>query len=273
MICRYPVPLDKSDHGVHRIIYVPCGHCAWCLRQKRNEWFVRFVEESKKHFYTRFVTLDYRDVDLPIKIDEETGELVVTNSLRDVQLFHKKIRNKYEFRFFLASEYGKQNGRPHYHAIYWSNERIPFYDLWEHGDHGSDLPATPASFKYVTKYILKGSFVPTGADDNFHIMSRRPGLGVGFLDNYSEDHPVYRYYDKLMKMPSYYTRKVNELLPESLRKSVSDSKIDYLATQGKYESLYNLYDKLAPEGQSIDSWIDDLYGKDLKKQYSINKKS
>ena len=273
MICRYPVPLDMSDNSKHRIIYVPCGRCAWCLRQKRNEWFVRFVEESKRHYFTRFVTLDYRDEDLPIRFDEETGEIFVTNSKRDIQLYHKKLRNKYKFRFFLASEYGKENGRPHYHGIYWSDVKIPYYDLWNHGDHGSDLPATPASFKYVTKYILKGSFVPEGSLDNFHVMSRRPGIGVSFLQNYSEDRPVYRYYNKLFKMPSYYTRKVNELLSEELKKSISEQKIDYLSTQGKYESLYNLYNDIAPADQSIDDWINDLYGKDLRKQYIINKKS
>ena len=241
MICRYPVALDMSDHGKHRIIYVPCGHCAWCLRQKRNEWFVRFVEESKQHYYTRFVTLDYNDENLPVKINDETGEIVPTVSLRDVQLFHKKLRDKYKFRFFLSSEYGKENGRPHYHGIYWSDKPIPYYDLWNKGEHGSDLPATPASFKYVTKYILKGSYVPDGADDLFHVMSRKPGIGASFNQMVNDNTLFYRYYNKIMKLPSYYSRKFNESLSDELRSSLSEQKLDYLSTQGKYERLYNVF--------------------------------
>lgn len=273
MICRYPVELDKSENGKHRIIYVPCGRCAWCLRAKRNEWFVRFFEESKRHTFTRFVTLDYRPEDLPIVIDDESGLISPSVSLRDIQLFHKSLRKKFDFRFFLSSEYGKKTGQPHYHAIYWSDERIPFLKYWKHGDHGADLPAKPSSFKYVTKYILKGSFVPEGSPENFHVMSRRPGVGVGFMDHFSEDRPFYQYYGAKMKLPGYYTRKFNESLSPELRSVISDQKIDYLATQGKYEALFNAFVQNAPQDQTIDDWINDLYKKDVKRQYAINSKS
>lgn len=272
MICRYPVELDFPVNGKHRIIYVPCNKCAWCLRRIRNEWFVRFFEESKNHYFTRFVTLDYRDEDLPIKFNEETGEIIPTVSLRDVQLYHKRLRKDYDFRFFLSSEYGKKHGRPHYHAIYWSDERIPFLDYWKHGDEGADLPAKAASFKYVTKYILKGAYVPVGADPLFHTMSRRPGIGVGFLETMNENTTFYRYYNKKMRLPAYYQRKFMDSLPDELRSSISESKIDYLSSQGKYSSFVDSFVKNAPEDQSIDEWINDLYKKDIRKQYLINSK-
>lgn len=271
MICRYPVELDMPLKGKHRIIYVPCGKCAWCLRQKRNEWFVRFIEESKKHYFTRFVTLDYRDEDLPITINDETGEFIPSVSLRDIQLYHKRVRKDYDFRFFLSAEYGKENGRPHYHAIYWSDEKIPFLDYWQHGDMGADVPAKPGSFKYVTKYILKGSYVPEGAPDIFHTMSRRPGLGVGFIDQMSDDVQVYRYFEKMMRLPSYYRRKHLETLSPELRTMLADQKIDYLAGQSKYSAFLNAFAENAPESQNIDDWINDLYRKDIKKQFQINR--
>lgn len=272
MICRYPVPLYKNEGGKKRVIYVPCNKCAWCKRRLRNEWFVRFVEESKQHFYTRFVTLDYSDEFLPFKFEEETGELIPSVNLRDIQLYHKKIRDHYKFRFFLASEYGRQNGRPHYHAIYWSDEKIPFYELWNKGEHGSDLPATPASFKYVTKYILKGSYVPDGAEPLFHTMSRRPGIGASFLSSFSEFRPFYSYFGKKMRMPTFYMRKFNETLSPDQLSVLSESKLDFLSTQGKYEALYNSYETLAPQNQSIDDWLNDLYLKDVRKQFQITKK-
>lgn len=270
MICRYPVELDMSENGKHRIIYVPCGKCAWCVRQKRNEWFVRFFEESKKHYFTRFVTLDYRDEDLPVDLNVKTGEIIPCVSLRDIQLFHKKVRDYGKFRFFLSSEYGKRDGRPHYHAIYWCDEKIPIYELWEHGEHGADLPATPASFKYVTKYILKGSYVPEGAKPNFHVMSRRPGIGVDFVENMSDSTVTYCYYNKLMKLPSYYSRKYSEKLSDDLRKILSDQKIDYLSSKGKYSDLQQVYEEFAPKDQPIDEWLNDLYLKDVRKQYQIH---
>ena len=137
MICRFPVQLTVDIHGKKGSIYVPCGKCAWCLRQKRNEWFVRFLEESKKHDFVRFLTLDYDDDHLPVKTDETTGEIIPVVSLRDIQLYHKRIRKAgYKFRFFVASEYGSKGGRPHCHGIYWSDEKIPYYDFWENGDEG-----------------------------------------------------------------------------------------------------------------------------------------
>lgn len=278
MICRYPTLLPKTlPDGRKYSIWVPCGRCAWCSRQKRNEWFVRFLEESKTSIYTRFVTLDYRDEDLPIDMNVDTGEIMSVVSLRDVQLYHKKLRKKYgnhSFRFFLASEYGKEENtaRPHYHAIYWSNMKIPFYDEWPHGDHGADLPASVGSFKYVTKYILKGQYCPDGASPNFHVMSRRPGIGASFNSQVNDNTHFYRYYNKIMRLPTYYSRKFNESMPEELRQIQSEMKLDYLSTQSKYETMLNTFVKNAPDGQLIDDWINDLYLKDLRKQYQINKK-
>lgn len=272
MICRFPVELDFPLYGKHRIIYVPCGKCAWCVRQKRNEWFVRFVEESKVHTYTRFVTLDYRAEDLPFVMHQKSGELIPSVSLRDIQLYHKRLRKKFDFRYFLASEYGKENGRPHYHAIYWSDQKIPFLDYWDHGDHGADLPAEPASFKYVTKYILKGSYTPEGALPLFHTMSRRPGLGAAFLEKFDGNLTFYRYYEKKMRLPSYYNRKFYDSLDSELKNSLKEAKIDYLATQSKYEAFLNSYIQNAPENQTIDEWINDLYFRDVRNQFKINKK-
>lgn len=272
MMCRYPVSLDKVINGKHHIIYVPCGKCAWCCRQKRNEWFVRFVEETKQNLFVRFVTLDYDDVHLPYNVNVETGQLFPTVCKRDIQLYHKRLRNDYKFRYFLVSEYGKKNHRPHYHAIYWSNVKIPYLDYWQYGSHGADLPAKPSSFKYVTKYILKGSYVAPGGDDNFHIMSRKPGIGNGFMAHVNENTTHYQYFSSKMKLPTYYSRKFNETLSPAQKEVLSESKIDYLSTQGKYESLLNAFNKYSPAGQGLDDWINDLYEIDLTKQIKINSK-
>lgn len=269
MRCRFPIQLSVDLHGKKGQIFVPCGKCAWCKAQIRNEWFVRFVEESKHHNFTRFVTLDYRDEDLPI--NEETGEMVPSVSLSDIQKYHKRIRKKYSFRFFLASEYGSKFGRPHYHGIYWSDEKIPFLDLWPHGDCGADLPASPASFKYVTKYILKGSNVPDGASPLFHVMSRRPGIGIDFVDQVKDDVQVYNYFGQKMKLPSYYSRKFLASLPDDQQSVISDSKLEYLSFKPRHSELKAVYDDLGIQ-QPFEDWMSDLYRKDFIKQIQINHK-
>lgn len=272
MICRYPVPISKFVNGKKYSYWVPCGHCAWCLRQKRNEWFIRMLEESKHHLFTRFVTLDYRDDDLPLKVDENSGEVIPVVSLSDIQNFHKKVRKKYEFRFFLASEYGPKHGRPHYHAIYWSDEKIDWSNLWTHGDVTADLPAKPESFKYVTKYILKGGFTPVGADPLFHTMSRRPGIGSEFCGKYNEHFPYYRYFGSKMKMPRYYDRKFIESLNPDLKAEISTEKLEYLSGIDKWNSLENDFQKNGKNYDSLEDYVNDLYKIDLFKQFKINKK-
>ena len=100
MQCRFPVLVNVKG----RQIYVPCGKCAWCVANARADWFVRLRFEARTALYRSFVTLTYDDDHLPVKVDSETGLIVPTVSLRDVQLFHMRIRKKYKFRFMLCSE-------------------------------------------------------------------------------------------------------------------------------------------------------------------------
>ena len=76
---------------------VPCGWCVNCRQNKRQSWVYRLRIGSDLF---------------------QTNVAVV--SKRDVQLFMKRLRKKYEdykMRYFVTSEYGAKNGRPHYHMI------------------------------------------------------------------------------------------------------------------------------------------------------------
>ena len=120
--------------------------------------------------------------------------------VRDVQLFLKRFRInlcrqgfRSKIRYLLVAEYGKL-GRPHYHAILWNiPQRSPQEDArvacilsksWNCGyvlSRRIDL-ATDRCFYYTSKYLAKGSRVPSGQNKTFILSSRgRGGIGSAFL--------------------------------------------------------------------------------------------
>ena len=95
----------------------------------------------------------------------------------------------------MVSEYGSKTHRGHYHGIFWN---LPIDDVkhmqrieeilaksWNNGFVLSRPvdPCDPATFKYTTKYITKGSRVPHGKVLPFSLSSRRHGgIGSRFID-------------------------------------------------------------------------------------------
>ena len=88
---------------------VRCGSCFGCRAKQAQDWAVRMMHESSFYDENYFLTLTYRDADLPAD-----GGL----DLADWQLFAKRVRESIgQFRFFHCGEYGEERGRPHYHAV------------------------------------------------------------------------------------------------------------------------------------------------------------
>lgn len=101
---------------------VPCGRCVNCRKNKRQSWVYRLQAEADECPFSLFVTLTYDDEHIPTAmIGEDLFKTTVgVVSKRDIQLFMKRLRKKYDqyrLRYFLTSEYGSQGGRPHYHMI------------------------------------------------------------------------------------------------------------------------------------------------------------
>lgn len=167
------------------------------------------MHEKQLHNENVFVTLTYDNPSLP-----EGGTLVK----RDLQLFMKRLRKERGagVRFYACGEYGEQTFRPHYHAILFNCEfpdkklvkKAPcgedlfsseeLFDLWPFGNNviGS---VTFDSAAYVARYIMKkvtgakaGSHYDVTDSDGvvharipeFTVMSRRPGIGSHWFDQY-----------------------------------------------------------------------------------------
>lgn len=218
---------------------VPCGKCIGCRQDRARSWSIRIVHESQLRDRNCFLTLTYRDEDVP-------GDFSL--NYRHFQLFMKRLRFRFgSVRFFCAGEYGEEYLRPHFHAIlfgfrfaderrfvngsFWSGDAE---ELWQKGDvHIGDV--TPASAAYIAGYAnakaLREServlFDPATGEiwdrrREFVTMSRRPGIGARWYGKYAgdlfpSDHAVQD--GKCYKVPRYYFEKFkleNPLLAEGI---------------------------------------------------------
>lgn len=210
MLCRRPYIRDPTGKVLVRGrdmgydlsdgIPFPCGQCLPCRINRRRVWTLRLMLENFYHEKSSFVTLTYRDDDLPFALC--SGLPVVEK--RDCQLWLKRLRKRFygtEIRYYLAGEYGTRNKRPHYHAILYgiSPEQLdPQFFLYggkSGGEKGLEKRSTPLSqtwpfgmvhvgevtresIQYVAGYVTK-KFTKKGDGyvPEFSLMSRRPGIG------------------------------------------------------------------------------------------------
>lgn len=218
---------------------VPCGQCIECRLKRSREWAVRCMHEASL-YETRssFVTLTYADEFLP-----PGGSL----DRRAFPLFMKRLRKEVgRVRYFHAGEYGERSGRPHYHALLFGlrfadevcknplggGEKVFVSDtlswLWPDGLHHIG-GVSFESAAYVARYCVKkvtGSraaahYQRVGPDGELYqlepeyaTMSRRPGIGAGWLAKYGEevyrDDAVFRGAHE-MAPPRYYDKKLGEV--------------------------------------------------------------
>lgn len=187
----------------HRSIDIPCGQCIGCRLERSRQWAARLVAEQQCHEKSSFLTLTYK-------------EMPANNSLNNVDftLFMKRLRRYLEpakVRFFQCGEYGERSLRPHHHCILFgedfgsdrvvfetSQSGLPQYtsevlnDLWSHG-LCTIGDVTFESAAYVARYSLKkvsGSRAEShyaGRKPEFVTMSRRPGIGALWFDEFSRD--------------------------------------------------------------------------------------
>ncbi|AXH76628.1 MAG: replication initiator protein [Microviridae sp.] len=213
---------------------VPCGRCAGCRLEKSRQWAMRILHEKRLHKESCFVTLTYDDAHLP-----PFGTLVK----RDLSLFMKRLRNECGsgVRFYGCGEYGDLNKRPHYHVIlfnYSPSDKL-FYKNAKRGEplyNSASLSAiwgagfvvigdvTFDSAAYVARYVMKkrdGKLAHTydvvdgngeifRREPEFSLMSRRPGIGLGWFAKYGREtyaHDSVVINGKLVRPPRYYDGK------------------------------------------------------------------
>lgn len=261
-----------TEHEVLRLYCycVPCGKCLQCLASRRNDWTTRCLLESKYHKQTLFVTLTYRDEDLP--------PCLIRKHYQD---FMKRLRawnerqNQPKLRQFYCGEYGEARNRPHFHAIvfglelpdlevlWWTNGKrkikhaergyYPCYTsktlehLWSHGYVFVEY-AERQSMKYVANYLDKG-FSPQGFyAPPFKGWSSRPALARQWFEDNACKGIDYCLNLKSQNVPSrslrYFKRLWLDIEPEDYREYMEFQRAIAMArdkpwiAQGKSEWEY-----------------------------------
>lgn len=225
MECMSPRYLPKQD------MVVPCGQCAFCTATKRSDWALRLHYEGRRHLVKKFVTLTYADPHLHWK--NGVSQL----DKRDVQLFFKRLRKTgAKVRYYAVGEYGSKTFRPHYHVLLFgdvSDQTIR--ECWPLGQvHIGSV--TDASVMYCLGYIIngKGWKMRTKRVAPFALMSRRPGLGYGYLtpamiEWHRSGRKNYAILDgKKRHLPRYYKTKIFSKI-DLVRIAVRDQKIMFKA--------------------------------------------
>jgi len=213
MVCYHPVTGYRSPSGQivtsrkagysDREVTRACGGCVGCRLEYSRRWAVRIAHEASLYDSNVFLTLTYRDEDLP-----ENASL----RKRDWQLFMKRLKKRSggrSIRFFHCGEYGETTHRPHYHAILFNydfNDRkflkqtetghtidtsAELDETWQLGDCyiGS---VTFESAAYCARYVMKKL---TGQrkseygcrEPEYATQSRRPGVGKPWLTKWKTD--------------------------------------------------------------------------------------
>lgn len=191
-------PSLHYQYGVDPVwVNVPCGKCDECISQSQKDWFIRlyaeFLDIQDNGGSCFMFTLTYAKVPtlrsclLPEDLYLVTHNCPTLSKYLDAPLFCKdhikvfinSLRHRfarrygkdYRLRYFIASEFGEEKKRPHYHLILF----LPNYklypsvvndivkSLWKHGfvmlsrdkNTGSGYITNIKALNYVSKYVTK----------------------------------------------------------------------------------------------------------------------
>lgn len=175
MLCRHPL---NTPVGL-----VSCGRCINCRVTAQKVWAGRILLESYWYPRSAFITLTYRDEDIPV------ADGVQILHKPDLEEFRQKLRyrtrNLRPLRYASVGEYGSESWRPHYHLVVFGHgvEIEPHVlEAWPHGYvQVSELTYDRAM--YIAQYTMKkltreGDENLKGRPPEFFQPSLKPGLGV-----------------------------------------------------------------------------------------------
>ena len=161
-----------------------CRTCQECRWMQTREAALRCVLEASLHDENAFITLTYDKEHLP-----------ADNSLSrtDWQLFMKKLRKHFEpktLRYYMAGEYGEQNGRPHYHALLFG-VNFDDKDFLKRGAHGFPVYTSETLSRIWGKGIVAIGEVETMSARYVTGYIRKKIIGDQAADVYAEKTPPF----------------------------------------------------------------------------------
>ena len=108
---------SRKKNRLGEFVDFPCGKCFECVRKKKLDWEIRLNAACDWSDCAFFILLSYEDFYYP-KDDHN-----VDYCKRELQLFLKRLRKRccelygkdVRLKYFIASEYGEEKNRLHYH--------------------------------------------------------------------------------------------------------------------------------------------------------------
>lgn len=167
MTCISPIYVRKAGQ------FVPCGKCGFCIKKAIEAWCLRIYHEIEYSSSAFFITLTYSPEFLP-----PDNQL----SKEDLQVFMRSLRKKNPgIRYFAVGEYGSEKGRPHYHAVIFNLVDLELVTKsWLKG-FVTGSRAYMGRIRYMVSYMAVPASECTERVKPFRVMSRRPGIGAGYL--------------------------------------------------------------------------------------------
>ena len=168
------------DYFTQRLM-VPCGCCEECLRQQRNDWYVRLERETKyqKRLYRNSVFVT-------ITIAPEYYDSALLNPSSFIRLWFERIRRRLgrSIKHAVFQEFGmhpEQGGEPrlHFHGVLWDVS----YSYNAIREAVKDLgfvwisSITDKRLRYVVKYVGKSIYM----DERSSAFAKSLSITVGKL--------------------------------------------------------------------------------------------
>lgn len=249
-------------------VIVPCGKCLDCRLARSREWALRCYLESKLHDYSLFLTLTYRDEDLPA--DRSVHRSDITKFMKDLRSYidyhfpdHSKIS------VFGCGEYGGRTSRPHYHLCifgldphkfklkFWKKSKLgdKYYNskilekIWKKGFVVIGL-VTLDSAAYVARYCVKKM---NGKDSDRHylyrdvirnkefvIFSQKPGVGLRYFEKHKDE--IYASDSIIVdkrecRPPRYFDKKLKQVDLALYEKVIKKRRLESKTNLLKHEAL------------------------------------
>lgn len=251
MKCTRP-ELVRCKSGPIDVVERPCGVCPACRAKKAQDWVFRLYAESKLHDKSCMVTLTYDEEH--VKKLHRTPCGLYSLCKKDGQNFMKDLRrNIYpkQVRYFLGGEYGEKSLRPHMHLILFGlgpEDEEVIRKSWTGGFVHVGVCNT-SSIAYVARYCVKKlyedgeEYKRLGLEPEFHLESRRPGIGLNAMKMAlvrSDDGNYYVWFQgRKAGVPKYYLDKARTTVEKFMARRLScvrrDERADSYETSGKSE--------------------------------------
>lgn len=168
------------DYFTQRIM-VPCGRCEECLRQQRNDWYVRLERETKYH-----KSLHHNSLFVTITIAPEYYDSALSNPSSFIRLWFERIRRRFgrSIKHAVFQEFGvhpEQGSEPrlHFHGVLWDVS----YSYNAIREAVKDLgfvwisSITDKRLRYVVKYVGKSVYM----NESSSVYAKSLSITVGKL--------------------------------------------------------------------------------------------